>query len=533
MNETRGNRRAITRLGLAEWIAAVTFIAWSARFVNRASFLAIDGSRYWGIFDDAIISMRYAWNLSHGSGLVWNPGERVEGYSNLITTLVMTAACALFDRRTAALAMQLLGVVTVLAVAHLTARFATRFDCRTMGEESSPRSLAFCSALLFYPLSYWSLGGMETGLVTLLFVTGLLAVERWEEAGRRRYLFACGLAQGLVCIARPDGILLALLCGLSFTHAACRRDRASALSRILVLAGIAVILPAVQLCVRAVYYGALVPNTYVLKLGNFPIAERLRGGAGFVWPFAPLAAALLVPIALGLWRRPSRPKALAAVALLTLLGYQIAIGGDPWPYWRIMTPAITLAAAVAAHEIWNGIAGAASTGAGKAIRRAGAIGVLGALFLVLNGRFIREATFDRRPYQWEANVRNVNVAIALAEIAKPTASVGVFWAGSIPYYTGLRAVDFLGKSDPIIAHMEPDLTGAVAWSGMPSVPGHNKYDLNYSIVELRPTYVQGFHWGRQDLAQWGRAHYDSVVHRGVALWLRRGATEVRWDRVHP
>jgi hypothetical protein len=26
-----------------------------------------------------MISMRYAWNVSHGSGLVWNPGERVEG----------------------------------------------------------------------------------------------------------------------------------------------------------------------------------------------------------------------------------------------------------------------------------------------------------------------------------------------------------------------------------------------------------------------------------------------------------------------
>ncbi len=142
-------------------------------------------------------------------------------------------------------------------------------------------------------------------------------------------------------------------------------------------------------------------------------------------------------------------------------------------------------------------------------------------------------TFRVRPYQWYSNVANVNTALAVEEVSRPSASVGVFWAGSIPYYTGLRAIDFLGKSDPVIARRKPDLSGAVAWGGMNSVPGHNKYDLRYSIVNLRPTYVQGFRWGRQDLSQWGRAHYDSVSHKGVPLWLRRGSGDVRWDHIRP
>ena len=32
--------------------------------------------------DDAFISLRYAENLATGEGLVYNPGQRVEGYSN-------------------------------------------------------------------------------------------------------------------------------------------------------------------------------------------------------------------------------------------------------------------------------------------------------------------------------------------------------------------------------------------------------------------------------------------------------------------
>ncbi|MGO8788779.1 MAG: hypothetical protein ACLQVL_15550 [Terriglobia bacterium] len=40
----------------------------------------------WGL-DDAFISYRYAENLARGEGLVFNPGERVEGYSNLLYLL--------------------------------------------------------------------------------------------------------------------------------------------------------------------------------------------------------------------------------------------------------------------------------------------------------------------------------------------------------------------------------------------------------------------------------------------------------------
>ena len=53
-----------------------------ASFLYYAYRYIIDGQRYYALFDDAMISMRYAWNLAHGNGLVWNPGERVEGFTN-------------------------------------------------------------------------------------------------------------------------------------------------------------------------------------------------------------------------------------------------------------------------------------------------------------------------------------------------------------------------------------------------------------------------------------------------------------------
>ena len=45
--------------------------------------------------DDAWISFRYARSLVQGHGLTFNPGEWVEGYSNLSWTLLIAAGMAL------------------------------------------------------------------------------------------------------------------------------------------------------------------------------------------------------------------------------------------------------------------------------------------------------------------------------------------------------------------------------------------------------------------------------------------------------
>ena len=44
--------------------------------------------------DDAYISFRYADNLVNGHGLVFNPGERVEGITNLLWTVLFVPVLA-------------------------------------------------------------------------------------------------------------------------------------------------------------------------------------------------------------------------------------------------------------------------------------------------------------------------------------------------------------------------------------------------------------------------------------------------------
>src|SRR5262245_42468042 len=45
--------------------------------------------------DDAYISFRYARNLAHGLGLVYNEGERIEGYTNFLWTVLLAGGIKL------------------------------------------------------------------------------------------------------------------------------------------------------------------------------------------------------------------------------------------------------------------------------------------------------------------------------------------------------------------------------------------------------------------------------------------------------
>ncbi|HPI33482.1 MAG TPA: hypothetical protein PLR32_09245, partial [candidate division Zixibacteria bacterium] len=73
------------------WYAAVlgAYCLYAAIYIARTSFV-IDGTRYFTLLDDAMISMRYAENLIRGYGPVFNAGAApVEGYTNPLWMLYM------------------------------------------------------------------------------------------------------------------------------------------------------------------------------------------------------------------------------------------------------------------------------------------------------------------------------------------------------------------------------------------------------------------------------------------------------------
>src|SRR5690349_8932189 len=84
---------------------------------------------HWFLCDDAFVSFRYARNLWQGHGLVWNRGERVEGYTNFLWVIELALAHVTVGARPEDAALSL-SVLCTLGVFWATAKLAwtTPFD---------------------------------------------------------------------------------------------------------------------------------------------------------------------------------------------------------------------------------------------------------------------------------------------------------------------------------------------------------------------------------------------------------------------
>ena len=510
-------------------LLALLYIAWARAFILESSLVAIDGKRYYGLFDDAMISMRYAWNLSHGNGLVWNPGERVEGYTNLLLTLVMSVFTGLLDKSSAVLGVQILGVLLVFGCIYLTWRLA-RFAAAEFEDAARPLFIgaALVLTITYYPLSFWSLTGMETGLLTFLLLAALLALEVYLRGRRRRYLFLLATFLGLAYLTRPDAAIFAAPILLYASYEAWRGTSSHRVETIALMLGLFLVFPLGQEAFRISYYGVYMPNTYVLKLTGMPLADRIRNGLGFISLYFWTHIIFLGTAFIGCLLKPDRRKALYMLLVTLPVVYQVWVGGDAWNWWRIMAPAEPVAAilfVLGAFELLRRIGAPASSRKGKRL----VVYLTAISVLTVNLGFLPQMFLTQAWPPVNFYYPRVNGAVILNQITTRDATVGLVGAGVIPYYTERKGYDFLGRTDPYIAARPPDLSGDIAWSGMYSVPGHNKYDLNYSIQQMRPTFIETSKWGSQDLTEWVKSNYVMVDYQGVRMWLRRGDARVKWE----
>jgi hypothetical protein len=285
------------------------------------------------LIDDAYISFRYARNLAQGHGLVFNEGQRVEGYTNF--SWVLLAALAVRAGVSPAWTMPLVGVaagVGLVAVASWQARAVAT-------DENMPRRLAGIPAAAIVAaspsLAFYASTGLETALYSLCATLACAGIAR-----RRPVTFA--LATVAAVLTRPEAGLLAVAGVLRFALA---RDL-PALRRAVVLLAVG-ILP--YLAWKLAYFGSVVPNTLAAK------PPQLHAGLTYVgWSLPEIAGILLA--ALTGTSISTRTAALGPRAtLLALWGLQtcgvVLEGGDWMPGQRLLVPALGCLAIAADRPI--------------------------------------------------------------------------------------------------------------------------------------------------------------------------------------
>jgi hypothetical protein len=517
--------RAISKLKIEPvlLITSLLYTVWALVFIYRASYVASDNKLYFLLFDDAMISMRYAWNFTHGNGLVWNSGEYVEGYTNLLMTLIMSSILFFLNKRYAVLAVQLLGIFFILGTAFFSLK---TYDAITNSDKNNAKYVLFSLVLAYYPLSFWSLMGMETGLLALLVSAGILCSIQYMKSKKTKWLWGMAFCFGLAYLARNDAIIFATLSFL-FVLSKLKINDKIFIRNYFIATVIIAAFPILQTLFRYTYYGEILPNTYTLKLVGMELNDRIANGWGFIKPFLSESVFIILVSMLGFFLRPSLKKLYLLSFFPTSVAYQIYVGGDPWAYWRILSPVVPIFFVYFVYSFENIF----NNERRKTINFLSVLALAIVSIYGMDKRFFEEITFQTYPIGVEKGFKHIETAIVLNEITTPDATIGVFYAGVLPYYVDRNAIDFLGKSDKYIANLEPDLSGAVAWSGMTSVPGHNKYDLEYSIQNLHPTYVEQFYWGNQEVVGWAEDNYSRVKYNDIGLYLLKDSPYVYWDKI--
>lgn len=280
--------------------------------------------------DDAFIFARYAHNMAQGHGFVYNIGERVEGATSFLWTL-LGALGALFTDQLPLLfqGMSLLFSLLWLAV---FAMFCKRWI--------TDRLAWIWPVLLMamYPSFWlWSYGGLETTFFGFLMYSGFLLATDWHERGGNYRLWLLSFVAVLLILTRPEGLPVSFFL-LGFTIFFPFPD--SRKKGILVL-GASIILAFFGLMLfRYLYFGDWVPNTYYAKGGGEYYLRRY--GMGRLNSFF-RENFNFIPVFFGLCAILFRSKLRYWLLLIPFWClYFVWVGGDILAEHRLLLPAIPM-----------------------------------------------------------------------------------------------------------------------------------------------------------------------------------------------
>ncbi|MGK4008093.1 hypothetical protein WMF31_36080 [Sorangium sp. So ce1036] len=400
--------------------------------------------------DDAYISYRYARNFARGMGLVYNAGERIEGYTNFLWTVLLAGGIKLgLDPDAVA---KVLGGLA--ACGSLGALYVLSNRLRPLGVIPCVATWLFASSIV---QSGYAVFGLETPLFILLVLAGTEMMFRERDRGTG-FPYS-GLAFGLAGLTRPEAPMFIgipmLFLGLRF------------FGRQNLLRGVVFAAPiACHMLWRRSYYGTWLPNTLSAKTGS--LSDQLAGGKRYLLEYAEHTWPALLLALFGLcvaivWRH--RDALCVAALALAVTGYVLLVGGDWMPFYRFMSPfepfcfllaglgaralLEPLLTTLAARAAEVRARGAIALAAGAGLLAVGCLAAMGAFRAQRIDRAQRHILHDDKRF-WDSAAGGT-AAWFLAH-GQP-GEIGVGDIGYIGYATDYPVLDLLGLVDPVISKL--------------------------------------------------------------------------------
>jgi len=220
------------------------------------------------VWEDYLITFRHSKNLAEGRGLVFQPGERVHGFTSPLGVLLPAAFHRAFGNPESFLpALWCFRVLGALAFAGGVAFFVCTLVRAGMGVWGLAAAMLLT---LEIKGAQYSVNGQETGL--MIFFLGW-SVDLLSRPGPYRWKSLALCWAGLQW-TRPDGFVIGGAWALSRIVFADKEDRRALFAAYLKALGLSVVLYAPWIVFTTLYYGTPIPHTVVAK--SVPFEPPLR-----------------------------------------------------------------------------------------------------------------------------------------------------------------------------------------------------------------------------------------------------------------
>jgi len=497
------------------------------------------------VVDDSLISMVYARRLATGDGLVFNPGEPVEGYTNFLWTVTLVPVYWLSRLFHGSFVNWSVATSVLVAAADIV--LVGIIGRRLWGDRVLPLLAAVGLLVVDNSYTVWAMMALESHYVAF-WVLATIAV--WTSRVKHREILA-GVCLAGVPMARPDGPIFvaafAISEGLAMLAPLLRRDTALCRTRLralLIAGGVFVLVYGAYFWWRWHYYGFPFPNTYYLKVGSSKF-DAIERGTAYVKAFFDERDGLLF---LALFALPWIGNSTIRTLLLWIpvhVAYVAYVGGDFYSGHRFLVQLLPGFALLIGHAVYGVGELFQRPRVNAWLRRVGVrhalaaltgvyiFGCLGQLWLLgmkngplkLEVRTWRLAVDSQRRYmQW------------LAKHSRPDEYICAGDIGSAGLYANLRVIDYYGVIDAYVAHQDVATLGH-------GKPGHEKTAPVDYVLSRHPKYIK---WGYLPGYFWLNGYYfDNRIPMDIGMpgiWVRNDYSEtgtfdmrsaLHFDRAYP
>lgn len=427
--------------------------------------------------DDAFISFRYAKNFVEGYGLVYNPlGERVEGYTNFLYTMLMTIPH--YFSWDVVRFSYLITTFFAFGSLVLVDNIARNIFCAS---RNIARGLV---AFLFInqTFSIYVTGGLETSMVCFFVLLSFYCLFHPTILENKFLQILASFASAFALMTRLDA---AIFIGFFYLFYLLKNKGRKAIYPILP----ATIVFASYLIWKYSYYGNVLPNTFYAKLGGETNYERgfeyLKSFylSYFLWPaLLLLSCAVISKFFIKEFPSIKRPRGVEQYLVFFIVfiwsTYVVKAGGDfmEYRFFVALLPFIAFAFLILINTFLKT----------ELLKTLFFVFVIPLSILSFDKMYSLPSGVESRD-KLRANLysppRNwVKIGKELKNNFPVITRIATSAAGAVPYYSELYTVDTLGLNDSWIAKNGVMLS---------SLPGHQRITSFQYLLDQKVDFILG------------------------------------------